>query len=168
MSNPTQAARECLIFGRYPGAKVTSSVDAQPARLREVPASAKQDPASKTAELHVDIDRTREQLSQTVEALAHKVDVPAQVKAKAPAGFGPGDDPELRDATAESTRGHRRIQDQHPAARLPDPGGSWRVGPVPVRGAPARRAGGPGQRVGHRRRSTRGAGAVAGRAARRY
>lgn len=60
---------------------------------QDVPASAKQgkplrqqrkqDPAKEAAQLHADIDRTREQLSQTVEALAHEADVPGQMKAKA-------------------------------------------------------------------------------------
>jgi predicted nucleic acid-binding Zn-ribbon protein len=68
--------------------KTTTAADAQsqPPRLRDVPApqeQGKQDPATQTAQLHADIDRTREQLSDTVEALAHKVDVPTQVKAKA-------------------------------------------------------------------------------------
>ena len=33
-------------------------------------------------ELHQDIERTREQLGDTVQALVHKVDVPARVKDK--------------------------------------------------------------------------------------
>jgi hypothetical protein len=71
----------------------TTPADAAPTRLQEVPPPAKQDPpkrqqgqqdpANETAELHADIDRTREQLSQTVEALAHKADLPGQAKAKA-------------------------------------------------------------------------------------
>lgn len=39
------------------------------------------DPREK--ELRDDIERTREQLGETVEALAHKLDVPGRVKAKA-------------------------------------------------------------------------------------
>jgi len=58
--------------------KTTPPAATSPASLRAVPA-----PPSGTAQLHADIDRTREQLSETMEALAHKADVPAQVKAKA-------------------------------------------------------------------------------------
>jgi ElaB/YqjD/DUF883 family membrane-anchored ribosome-binding protein len=83
MSNPPRKPRASASSSTgTPADNAASPVDAQPTRLREVPAPAKQGPAGETAELHADIDRTREQLSQTVEALAHKVDVPAQVKAK--------------------------------------------------------------------------------------
>lgn len=39
-------------------------------------------PSAREDELRQDIERTREQLGDTVEALAHKVDVPARVKEK--------------------------------------------------------------------------------------
>jgi crotonobetainyl-CoA:carnitine CoA-transferase CaiB-like acyl-CoA transferase len=63
--------------------KTTPPAATSPGSLRAVPASPNEAPPSGTAQLHADIDRTREQLSETVAALAHKADVPAQVKAKA-------------------------------------------------------------------------------------
>jgi hypothetical protein len=83
MTNPPRKpTRTSATSAAEAAGKTTPPATTSPASLRAVPAPPNEAPPSGTAQLHADIDRTREQLSETVEALAHKADVPAQVKAK--------------------------------------------------------------------------------------
>jgi len=71
MTNPPRKpTRTSATSAGEAAGKTTPPAATSPASLRAVPAPPNEALPSGTAQLHADIDRTREQLSETVEALA--------------------------------------------------------------------------------------------------